>query len=167
MGLQSKRDQEQAGVNYLLAKMLNNDSVKIVYTAERKPMLRDSPGHISISHSHSKLAIIYNRRCNTGVDIELVREKVKSVEHKFLNQHESLMAEGKTQLLITLWAAKETLYKLYGKRGVDFRQHLFIDQINESTMQARIEIGDYKKKYELAHESIGEYKLVYALNEIY
>ena len=44
MGLQSKRDQEQAGVNYLLAKMLNNDSVKIVYTAERKPMLRDSPG---------------------------------------------------------------------------------------------------------------------------
>ena len=59
------------------------------------------------------------------------------------------MAEGKTQLLITLWAAKETLYKLYGKRGVDFRQHLFIDQINESTMQARIEIGDYKRNTSL------------------
>jgi 4'-phosphopantetheinyl transferase len=42
--------------------------------------------HISISHSHDKLAIIVNEKEATGIDIELIRDKVLKIKHKFLSQ---------------------------------------------------------------------------------
>jgi phosphopantetheinyl transferase len=84
--LVAKRDIEKSGTRELLKQLLGNKDFELWYTPENKPYLRDSDIHISISHSHDKLVIICNKRANTGIDIELVRDKVQNIQHKYLSE---------------------------------------------------------------------------------
>ena len=81
---------------------------RLDYTPQNKPFIRDSSAHISISHSHDKLAIILNRHKNTGIDIELLRDKILTVRHKFLTAGEQDFAGEDVQ---------KTDYHLGGKRS--------------------------------------------------
>ena len=165
-GLTNKREREKAGVQYLIGIMLNNSNFKLEYSLTGKPGLENSNSAISISHSHDKLAIIINQNGLAGIDIELIRDKVKDIQHKFLNSNEKLMADNNTEKLISMWATKEALYKVYGLKGVDFKEHLFVDNLNETEIIGRIEMSGINKRYKLAAEKIDNYKLVYVLNEI-
>ena len=165
-GLAAGRESERAGARYVLGKLLNDEPFELAYSPTNKPYLKDRPEHISISHSHDKLAVICNSAENTGIDIELVRDKVKNIRHKFLNDSESDLAGQDTGKLIMLWAAKETLYKVYGLKEVDFKKHLFVDAVDDDTLTGRICMAQVNKRYSLACESIDNYKLVYVLHEI-
>jgi phosphopantetheinyl transferase len=165
-GFVHKRAYEKAGTHFLIEKMLNHTNYKLLYSAEGKPYLEESKVGISISHSHGKLALLINKGGEAGIDIELIRDKVKAIQHKFLNDTEKLMADNNPEKLITMWAAKEALYKVYGLKGVDFKEHLFVDELTETEMVGRIEIRGYKKRYKLITEKIEDYKLVYVLHEI-
>lgn len=161
-----KREIEKAGVQYLLKQLLKTSGFELNYTAERKPFLRNRPEHISISHSHDKLAIIINTSEPTGIDIELMRDKVKNIQHKFLNESELLLADNNVDKLLTYWAAKEALYKVYGLKEVEFSLHLFVEGLEKKDLTGRIELSNFKKSYKLVSEDIGNYKMVYVLNEI-
>jgi phosphopantetheinyl transferase len=165
-GISVKREVEKEGVQYLLKHLLKTTGFELNYTAERKPFLRNRPEHISISHSHDKLAIIINRTEPTGIDIELIRDKVKNIQHKFLNDHELRVANNDVDKLLTYWAAKEALYKVYGLKEVEFSLHLFVEGLETKDLTGRIELSDFKKTYKLISEDIENYKLVYILNEI-
>lgn len=145
---------------------MSDESIELAYTETNKPFLKNRNEHISISHSHAKLAIIVNKQESTGIDIELIRDKVKSVQDKFLNEQEIAFAGNDIEKLITLWAAKETLYKIYGLREIEFKQHLFIEPFHSNTIAGKIALNDFTKKYELVKEKIEDYILVYSLNEI-
>jgi 4'-phosphopantetheinyl transferase len=108
-----KRDIETQGKNYLINKLLDKD-VEIKYDDKGKPYLAKDNRHISISHSHNKLAIIINEHESTGIDIELIRDKVLKIKHKFLSESELKDANDDVDKLLIYWAAKETLYKIYG-----------------------------------------------------
>jgi len=164
-GLIAKRDTEKAGALYLLKELLNNTPVELGYSATNKPFLTGRPEHISISHSHDKLAIICNTKSNTGIDIELIRDKVQKIRHKFLNEQELAFAQNDVEKLITYWAAKETLYKVYGLKEMDFKLNLFVDDFSGDTLTGHIKAKGLDKKYTLANERVDEYKLVYVLNE--
>jgi 4'-phosphopantetheinyl transferase len=138
----------------------------LLYSAEGKPYLEENNAGLSISHSHGKLAVLINKGGEAGIDIELIRDKVKTIQHKFLNDTEKVMADNNPEKLITLWAAKEALYKVYGLKGVDFKEHLFVDELTETEMIGRIEMPEYKKRYKLITEKMEDYQLVYVLNEI-
>jgi len=161
-----KREQEKAGTRFLLKNLLKTALFELAYTKENKPFLKGRAEHISISHSHDKLAIIVNTTENTGIDIEQIREKVLNVQHKFLNESELRFAGGDIDKLITLWAAKEALYKVYGLKEIEFIQNLFIEEYTGPEMTGRIELKDLKKEYRLVHEKIDGYKLVYVLHEL-
>lgn len=165
-GINVKRDQEKAGALYLLKRLLGDAPFELGYSATNKPFLKGREEHISISHSHDRLAIIVNTQHNTGVDIELIRDKVQGIQHRFLNDRERAFAGNDTETLITLWAAKETLYKVYGLKEVDFRKHLFVDDFHGDRITAHIRMNDLNKSYLLAGERIDNYKLVYPLHEI-
>jgi 4'-phosphopantetheinyl transferase len=162
----AKRDLERAGTQYLLKQVLKTEDFALNYTSENKPFLNNSTEHISITHSHDKLAIILNKKEPTGIDIELIRDKVKNIQHKFLNESEQHFANNDIDKLLTFWAAKEALYKVYGLKEVDFRLHLFIEDFEGAELNGRIEIKDLEKKYLLISETIEDYKMVYILNEI-
>lgn len=165
-GLSNKREIEKAGTKRLLKHLLNSDNFELDYTEEKKPFLKNSDKHISISHSHDKLAIIINKNENTGIDIELIRDKVLTIRHKFLSEQELLYADENLEKLISLWAAKETLYKIYGLKEVEFIKHLSVDDFKGNEMIGHIRLGTLNKSYLLRQETIGDYKLVYALHEL-
>ena len=164
--IQVKRELERAGTRYLLGKLLKSDDFNLCYTSENKPFLKNRTEHISISHSHDKLVIILNTNESTGIDIEQIRDKVKNVQHKFLNEKELNFTNGDVDKLITLWAAKEAMYKVYGLKEVEFSKNLFVEDYSGSEMTGRIETENLKKSYRLINEKIDDYKMVYVLYEL-
>lgn len=161
-----KRDLEKAATKLLLASVLKKDLSELCYTLTNKPFLKDSNTHISISHSHDKLAVIFNSKENTGIDIELIRNKILNIKHKFLNEVEDEYAGEDIENLTFIWAAKETLYKIYGLKGLDFKLNLSVELSNNDTFFGTITNDNYQKRYHLKKEKIENYCLVYALNEI-
>ncbi len=161
-----KRDLEKTGSLFLLGELLKTNEFELAYTSANKPFLKGRTEHISISHSHDKLAIIIDQNQNTGIDIELMRDKVKKIQHKFLNPAELTFARDHIERLITIWGAKEALYKLYGLKEVDFIKNLFIEDFDGDDIFGKIDIGSFKKRYKLRSENLDGYKLVYVLNEL-
>lgn len=161
-----KRDQEKAGTRHLLKNLLKTQAFDLAYTSENKPYLKNRPEHISISHSHDKLVIILNTKHHTGIDIEQIRDKVKNVQTKFLSERELAFAKDDTEKLITLWAAKEAMYKVYGLKEVEFIKNLIVEDFNGREITGRLEINNLRKSYRLISEEIDGYKLVYILHEL-
>lgn len=163
--LQAKREIEKNGTSFLLKKLISDEPIELTYSETKKPFLKNRDEHISISHSHNKLAILLNRQESTGVDIELIRDKVKSIQNKFLNEEEKAFANNNIETLVTLWAAKEALYKIYGRKKLEFKKHLFVEPFNSYVIYGRIEVDSLKKRYQLVSEKIDDYILVYAIKE--
>ena len=136
-GLFSKREIETEGKHHLLNHLLNKDA-EISYDINGKPHLVDDTRHISISHSHDKIAIIINTIEKTGIDIELIRDKVLKIKHKYLSESELKNAENDPEKLIIYWAAKETLYKIYGLKHVDFIKNLHAIQSSVTRANLRL-----------------------------
>jgi 4'-phosphopantetheinyl transferase len=165
-GLLSKREVEKQGAVYALRGLLNTNDISTDYTPFGKPFVKGRPEHISVSHSHDMLAVTVNKNEPTGVDIELLRDKVLTVRHKFLNELETRTAGNDVLKLMTIWAAKEALYKVYGLKKVDFKSNLSVELKSGNSISGTIHIGDLKKSYLLHSEKLGNYILVYTCNEI-
>ncbi len=166
--LSAKREIETKGKNYL-AKYLLGNSCAIAYDNKGKPYLSNDTRHISISHSHDKLAIIVNEHESTGIDIELIRDKVLKIKHKFLTNEELLEANDDVEKLLVYWAAKETLYKIYGLKEVDFIAHLFVKPFTKHKLGSiigEINLPNFKEVFELNYQLIEDYALVYASKKI-
>jgi 4'-phosphopantetheinyl transferase len=161
-----KRLTEKEGTQFLLKSLLGNVDFNLLYTENGKPYLNSGLPHISISHSHDRLAIITNQAAPTGIDIELVRDKVLRIRHKFLNADEAVVCGDDVARLITVWAAKETLYKVDGLKGLDFREHLAVEFKNNGQIRGVIKREGSVKEYILQPELTDDYALVYVLNEI-
>ena len=78
-------------MQHLLQTLLIDSPSLLQYTPAGKPYLANRPEKISVSHSHGKLAIILNQKHETGIDIELVRDKVLQIQHKFLHGREKIV----------------------------------------------------------------------------
>ena len=93
-----------------------------------KPHISDSAFHVSISHTVGySAAIAHPRAC--GIDVQRMVPRIRRLSHKFVSageQRQLREAEELVQLHL-LWAAKEAMYKAYGRRQVDFKQHLTVD----------------------------------------
>lgn len=167
LNLTAKREIETQGKNYLINKLLDKN-VEIKYDDKGKPYLEDDNRHISISHSHNKLAIIINEYESTGIDIELIRDKVLKIKHKFLSDSELNDANNDVNKLLIYWAAKETLYKIYGLKEVDFIEHLFVKPFtkhNLGTIIGTIALANVNETFHLNYQLLDDYVLVYALNK--
>lgn len=164
----AKRELEKEGTKYLLKNLFPAKDIHLEYTPNKKPFLRNDTAHISISHSHDKLVILVNTKEQTGVDVELIREKVINIQHKFLNDHELKWADNNVELLTILWAAKEAVFKVDGFSHVSFSQHIAIEKFNMDTNEfyGNIVMDNNKKRYLLKKEKHGNYILVYVLNEV-
>ena len=167
-GISQKRKLETKGIHFLLKKLIPSKQIELKYNEYQKPFIENSDLHISVSHSHDKLVVILNEKANTGIDIELIREKIINLKHKFLSDPELEFAGNDAELLTVYWAAKEVLYKVYGKKELDFRKHIFIEKINENENNffGKIDLPNFKKRYLLQRKKIENYILVYILNEV-
>lgn len=165
-GLALKREQEKAGTQCLLEHLLGSSPFELLYTDQKKPYLMGHSVHLSISHSHDRLAILLEKRHSTGVDIELKRSKVLAVRHKFLSAAEWEWAGDDTEKLTTLWAAKEAMYKAYGLKGINFASDLSVEPGEGDSLTGHLRRGALEQSWQLQRLSLANYVLVYIFNEL-
>lgn len=85
--------------------------------------------HLSITHSNSYAAVIFSKFRAVAVDLERIDDRVGRVASKFMNAAEEELLQQSTNLIhdqTLIWSAKETLYKFYGQKEVDFKKHMTI-----------------------------------------
>lgn len=101
---------------FLLRQALGNE-VFISYNAENKPLLNGALGHISISHSHQMVGVLYHPVFSVGLDVERVSARPTKVIHRFLdNDEQQLVAKDDAcQAITRAWCSKEALFKLMGQ----------------------------------------------------
>jgi phosphopantetheinyl transferase len=133
-----KRLQHLAG-RYLLRQLYPDFPYALIRIADtRKPFLENEAYHFSISHCGPYAAVILSSDYRVGVDIELITTKAEKVKHKFLSNVEQELLENTRDhnggfeplsLLTAAWSIKEALFKWYGDKEVNFKDHLHIDKI--------------------------------------
>ncbi len=85
--------------------------------------------HLSITHSNIYAAVIFSKFRAVAVDLERIDDRVGRVASKFMNAAEVELLQQSTNLIhdqTLIWSAKETLYKFYGQKEVDFKKHMTI-----------------------------------------
>ena len=90
-----------------------------------KPYLKGKGKHLSLSHC-SKYAAGITSAIPVGIDIEEITPRIERIAQRFVHDDEWQFIKKKKRLetLYLLWSAKEALYKLYGKKAVDFKNHM-------------------------------------------
>lgn len=109
----------------LLQNLFDAHKIEIHKNEANKPTLfiNDEKYFISISHSYEYVGIMFSRTHEIGLDIEKIDERINRVSRKFLNENEQLFAESKLSKTL-IWSAKESVYKWYGKKELDFKEHM-------------------------------------------
>jgi phosphopantetheinyl transferase len=122
-----------------------------------KPHLVGSAWHISISQTGGLAAAVLHRTRPVGIDIEPMRDKFTRVVPRILSETEIHHAAGNAARLAVYWCAKESLYKLYGKRQLTFRQHLLIDPFADGAEQltGHVRLPDHEEQLTIRCFRIG------------
>ena len=115
-----------------LLKQAGYADTDVFYDAFGKPHLKDK-NYLSISHSFTFTAIIISKKKPVGIDVEKQRDKIVKIAHKFtpieeyntIANHEALVSK-----LTVVWGAKESLYKIYGKKKLRFLHHIYIEDFS-------------------------------------
>lgn len=127
--LSSRKRIEWLASRYLLHDMLGeNDRIPCLKDQYGKPHLKGSGYEMSLSHSRDFVAVsIHPRAC--GIDIQYPVMKISRIAKKYINQYEEsyLNTVIDVNQLHIIWGAKESIYKAYGRKGVDFKNEIKID----------------------------------------
>ena len=133
-----------------------------------KPFLESSDWHISMSHSAGLAAVIASPHL-VGVDIQRFVEKIGRIKNKFLNQDEldSISTDEEVWHLHAYWGAKECLYKAYGRKELDYKQHILLSPfewtISKGMTTGMVCKGEVELKFDVHFEIIQDYMLVWAI----
>ncbi len=128
--------------------ILYNGLVKDQYG---KPHLIGANAHISISHTGGWAAAVLHRSRPVGIDVEPIRDQFTRVVPRVLSAPEIAHANGDPARLAVYWCAKECLYKLYGKRQLTFREHLYIDPFLDGAdrLTGHVRLPDHEETLEI------------------
>ena len=139
------------------------------YDANGKPHLNDG-SYISITHSHNFTGIILSKDKEVGIDIEMQRDKILRIAHKFtpFEEYRTLANTAAIVRKLTIvWGAKESLYKILSQKGLSFLHHINVKDFSFDERQTTAEI-DYEGKrteYAITFLEFEDFTCVYALGE--
>lgn len=180
--LHSKEIQQLAGIKgegrrreFLAARNLlhlmsgRKDRGALIKDEFGKPHLESSSHHISISHTEDiSAAVAHPRAC--GVDVQVFVNKIARLAPRFMNEAELNHLTDANRLIFQhlVWGAKEAIYKAYGRREIDFRDHLFVEldgiPLENGTTKGYLKKDELEKIYELDYRIFdGNYMLVVAV----
>jgi len=106
----------------------------LYYNTAGKPHLNDG-NHISITHSNQFTGIIISDSEEVGIDIEMQRDKILRIAHKFtpIEEYQTIAnTEALIRKLTIVWGCKESLYKIYAEPGLSFLHHISITDFSLS-----------------------------------
>jgi phosphopantetheinyl transferase len=155
--IQSMHEHKQK--HHLASRILANSfypDLAIVKDKFGKPHFSNSNTHLSWSHSGNYAAFISNENQPTGIDIETLGPKILRIEDKFCNKNDKAIIHKThhAESLLIIWGAKESLYKWYGLKEIDFKLHMSIEAFDlhkEGRFFGNIHLPHLKKKFILEY----------------
>jgi phosphopantetheinyl transferase len=155
----------------LLLQLFDKHKVAVHKDMNNKPSLvvDGKSYYIAITHSYDYAAVMISDTHEVGLDLERIDMRIGRVAKKFVNEKENLYI-SKVSLndlnyyLTIIWSAKETMYKIYGKKELDFKLHMSVDAFDNSqkSIIGRIYKGDEKHTLSLQLDCIDNYILCYS-----
>ena len=96
------------------------------YNSMGAPVLK-SGKKISISHSQTVAGIAYGSN-PLGFDLQYYQKKILNIAPRFLHIEEDFVWYGSYEIekITLVWTAKEAIYKLIQKKGINFSEQLLI-----------------------------------------
>ncbi|HEY5470337.1 MAG TPA: 4'-phosphopantetheinyl transferase superfamily protein [Bacteroidales bacterium] len=163
--MSNSRKLEFLSVRALLAELIGKET-SIVYNKNNKPFLKDGSRFISISHSHKLTAILLSTNEKVGIDLEYMRSNISTLAFKFLNRREKITKENNNRRyhLYLHWCAKEALYKICDKEGINFRDNITIEpfQLNESgEIKGQVHTNKINESFDLFYSKYDNYAIVW------
>lgn len=152
-------------IRHLLIKVGYSDA-DLYYDEFGKPYLKDG-NYISISHSFRFSAIAISKKDPVGIDIEKQRDKIIKIGHKFtpIDAYKNIIDQDSLVRKLTIvWGAKESLYKIYGKRQLRFLEHIDIkdfDLVSNKTI-GMINHENFTSNHSIEFLELEGYTCVYA-----
>lgn len=149
-----------------LLKEVNLKDDDLQYDEFGKPHLNKGR-FISITHSFDFTAIIFSYESLVGIDIEKQREKILKIAHKF-TPIEEYRTIANTDALISkltiVWGAKESLYKIYGKKKLLFLHHIYIEDFKfaDGKTTGEIRFDGEESSYEIQFLEFEGFTCVFA-----
>lgn len=134
---------------------------RIEYAASGAPQIINSDfSYISVSHSRTHVAVMLSHRA-CGVDIESVERNFDRVADRYISAEERALS-CEEWWPAAIWAAKEALYKMIQREGVDLRRDLRIINFDATTCNiSAIILG--RESVTLRLERHSDHVLVYTL----
>jgi len=134
-----------------------------------KPHLKNG-NFISITHSYEFTAIIISENIAVGIDIEKQRDKILKIAPKFtpLKEYRTLANDDAVMRKLTIvWGAKESLYKIYGVKGLSFLQHIHVKDFDfdNGMTTAVINYQGNESLYDITFTEFEGFTCVYALSK--
>lgn len=153
----------------LLLQQLGYNDDNLTYDEFGKPQLSDGK-HISISHSFN-MAVVAISDTEIGVDIEMIREKIGIIAHKFSQSELNFLDKDDTvdfvKKLTVIWGCKESIFKIQNEPGISFKDHIdvFPFELIEKKTSAILNFNDISLEFSMGFEEVGDYMLVYAVKK--
>lgn len=142
-------------------------AVVIEYDQQGAPIIKNSQyKHISVSHCRDRVAVLLSAR-ECGVDIECRDRRFSAIAERYLTEEEHLVASkanfDRQTFLALAWSAKEAVYKLLRREGVDLRRDMRIEAI--STEQQSIVVETCGERIDLRYILDYGHQIVYAIKK--
>ena len=162
------RSKEWLVSRFLLHKISGDEKrVRILKDENGRPYREGCNKFVSISHSKEFVAAVVSNIV-VGIDIQNPVDKIYRIQHKFISDKESQYIESKDNSLEyyhLLWGSKESMYKAYSKKELDFRKNMYVYpfELFDSKLEfsGKVEKGDIRQEYDLYYENVNNNYLVY------
>ena len=122
---------------YLIKILLKTDAfVELLFDINGKPFLGNKKQLVTISHTQQFAAAMIAYEYDIGIDVEALQRSVEHVSHKFLSATEkrTLPDAVSNDTLLLYWGAKEVMYKIHGRKRLDFRDHMLVHPFEKAAI---------------------------------
>jgi len=165
LSLKSEIQRKQSLCGRLLVKHLSQQVFHQFYGIYKnengKPFLKNIEGYISISHSKQFASATLSTKSSTGVDIEAISPRILKVIPRVTSDEEYKNIHTEKDATF-YWCAKEALYKLYDKLGLDFSKQLKVELIAENKYRGNVLDNNESHIAQLGQIEFEGFVLVYA-----
>jgi 4'-phosphopantetheinyl transferase len=159
----------QKKIEYLVGKIciqeacrLNGISFVGIHKDEYgKPHLTGSDYELSISHTVDYVGVVLRKFKPLGIDIEKPQQKMFKILNRLFSTEEVQAVGERLEMASLYWSGKEALYKLYGKRQVDFKNNLRL-KYKDNQMFGSIIMPSFTSEHFFFIEKINQYFIVIA-----
>ena len=112
----------------VLVKELLSDNYRIYYKKSGAPFFKDNDLHIGISHTNG-FAGVSVAPFPTALDMEKASHRIERVFQRFVRDDELafIPVHERIDYYNAIWAAKETLFKLFDRKDVVFKERFVIN----------------------------------------